>query len=373
MITKNPVLLCGRSVWDQSFFPPDEFAERICALDLLMAEQNLDGLVVFGKGAHYANLAYLTHFIPKSGWGLALIPRAGDPTLFFSAGGERDIPFAKKVTWISDVRHIKSAGNDMAALLKEKHPGFKRIGLVDVNLMSGQACDGLLSSLSETETVDARPLMKVARAGLRPRERSAIIHAASIACRAKKKAMEVFSGGKSIQRALVQAELTARRLGSHDVRLLTPGGYGPYLSPFETSNPAASDRLVAYIAVEFQGYWADVAVTFPATNSGLAEKARHALQSMAAAAKPGVAGGEVASHALEELGPELGRMALEVGLGNGIGLSLEEPPFITIDGRDDLVEGNALSLRVYLHDDQNAVFVSDLVVIDEKGGKSILG
>ena len=97
MITKNPVLLCGRSVWDQSFFPPDEFTERIRLLRSLMAEQGIDALLVYGNGANYANLSYLTHFIPKSGWAIAMIPLAGEPTLFFSAGGDEIFLLQRKL------------------------------------------------------------------------------------------------------------------------------------------------------------------------------------------------------------------------------------------------------------------------------------
>ncbi len=357
MITKNPVLLCGRSVWDRSFFPSDEFTERVRALHSLMAEQDIGALLVFGNGAHYANLSYLTHFIPKSGWAIAVIPLTGDPTLYFSAGGDRDVPFAKELTWIKDVRHLKNAGNEISLLLKEKYVETKKVGIVDVNLMPNQIYDSLLSSLSGITTVEANPLMRIARARLRPRERSAVMHAASLVSLAKQMMMDVFSGGEPIPRAVLQAELVARKLGAHDVRLLTFGGYGPCLSPFEYSCPTISDRLIAYIAVEFQGYWADLAVTFPVPDSDLAEKARRAMRSMMAAANPGATGGEVARSAVKELGPELAGIALETGLGNGIGLSLGEPPLIEIGGREDLIEGNVLSLKVYVHDDKSAAFL----------------
>ena len=186
------------------------------------------------------------------------------------------------------------------------------------------------------------------------------------------KVVQCLRAHEPIQKALLKAELEARKLGGHDVRVLTLGDHHPFLFPLGDPGLPGSDRLVAYIAVEFQGYWADLALTSPVPKSELVEKAARALRGMVAATKPGKRAGDVAGHAVEELGPELAGIALEVGLGNGVGLSLQEPPCITIGGEDDLIEGNVLSLKVYAHDGRNAVFFSDLVLIDEKGCKSII-
>jgi Xaa-Pro aminopeptidase len=371
MITMNPVLLCGRSVWDKSFFPPDEFGERIRIIRSLMRGQEMDALLVFGNRSDYANLSYLTHFIPRSGWAITIIPLAGDPTLFFSAGGDRDIPFMKTITWIQEVRYLKNIGNGINAILKEKYAETRKLGIVGTHLMSSQLCDRLLEALSNIEVIEADHLMDCARTRLRPRECSAIIQAASIAGLAKQEMIEFFSKGEPVQKTVMQAELTARKLGAHDVRLLTLVGHGPWLSPLEGLSLAVPDRLIAYLAVEFQGYWADLAVTFPAPDSEIGEKAKHALRRMATAAKPGTTGGAIASYGMQELGSKWAGKAAEIGLGSGIGLSLEQPPIIKMDGKEDLVEGNILSFKVFVPDDKRGVFLSDLVMVGENGGHSI--
>jgi Xaa-Pro aminopeptidase len=366
----SPVLLCGRSVWDKSFFPRDEFEERIRAVRTLAAGRGIDALLLFGNRTDYANLVYLTGFLPRSGWAVAILPLTGDPTLFFSAGGDRDIPYMRTITWIQDVRYSNLI-DGISVTLQEKYPHMKRLGITGFDVIPVQLYDGLLQSLSDFDLTEADDLLKRARSRLRPRERSAILQASSIVRLAGEKMSECFSRGESAKTALVQAELTARKQGAHDVRLLAHLGQGRWLSPLESSARAPSNRLTAYVAVEFQGYWADGAVTLPVPDSEIGKMAQRALESMITAAKAGSTAGAVAGHALKELGPELGTHATEMGLGNGIGLSLEEPPMVRIDGGDYLSEGNILSLRVCVPDGETAVFFSELVTIGENDGKPL--
>ena len=46
-------------------------------------------------------LAYLSNFIPRVRWGLALLPRSGDPRLL-CAMSTRDLPAMRGLTWIAD-------------------------------------------------------------------------------------------------------------------------------------------------------------------------------------------------------------------------------------------------------------------------------
>ncbi len=368
MRTMSPVLLSGRSVWDQSFFPRDEFEERIQTVRALAAEQGIDGLLLFGNRTDYANLAYLTAFLPRSGWAIAILPLTGDSTLFFSAGGARDAPYMRTITWIEDVRYLNPI-DGIRAVLHEKYPRMKRLGITGVHVMPGQIYDGLFKSLSDLDLTEIDHLLRGVRFRLRPRERSAVLQASSLVRLAREKASEGFLRGESIRTALVQAELTARKHGAHDVRLSVHSAQGRWLWPLDTSFQTLSDRLIAYMAVEFQGYWADGAITLPVPDSDVGKKARRALESMINAARPGTTAGAVAQCALKELGPELGAHATEIGLGNGLGLSFEEPPVVRIGGEDHLTEGNILSLRVYVPDAETSVFFSDLVTIGKDGGQ----
>lgn len=373
MITMHPVLLNGRTTWDQSFFPLDEFEERILAVRELMVEQQIDALLVLGDAGNYANLCYLTHFIPMrvGPWALAIIPATDEPTLL-SQGGDRNLPAMKKTTWFSDFRCFGRISEGVKPVLLEKGLETARLGIVGSNdVLPHYSNVQLLNALSDFEITEADQLMNTIRSKLRPREASAIIHAAAIARLAKQRMHEVFSENKSVRNAAFQGELAARKLGAHDVRILISSGSGRMLWPLGGFSPIDADRFIAYVAVDFQGYWADAAVAIPEPDSSAANKAKSALGIMTKACKGGAVASTVAEKAVRELGNELGPAALEIGLGNGIGLSLEQSPVVKLDSQDRLIDGNIMSLRVYVPDGETAIFTSDLVIVAEGGGQSI--
>src|SRR4030067_864547 len=96
----NPVILHGRSVWDQAYFPPDERDERLKLIRAEMTRNGLQCLVVFGHCADYGDLCYLTQYIPMVGWGMVVVPADGDLVLAAGLGGARDLPTARGRTWI---------------------------------------------------------------------------------------------------------------------------------------------------------------------------------------------------------------------------------------------------------------------------------
>ena len=48
-------------------------------------------------------LAYVSNFIPRMRWGMALVPRTGEARLLCSMG-TRDLPAMRTMTWIADVQ-----------------------------------------------------------------------------------------------------------------------------------------------------------------------------------------------------------------------------------------------------------------------------
>src|SRR5487761_226108 len=120
MITMNPVLLHGRASWDSGAFPNDEFQERLELLQAAMVSRGLRGLIVGGSSLDYANLCYLTQYIPWAGWALAIVPAAGDITLVTGVGGGRELPVARPRTWVADVRNVPNLDHAFRQLLAER-------------------------------------------------------------------------------------------------------------------------------------------------------------------------------------------------------------------------------------------------------------
>ena len=105
MFTQHPTLLIGPSDWDESRAPSAEFERRIDAL--WTAFPTASQAIVFGSAAHHAELAYLTHFVPKLEPGIALLARDGNHKLLFG-GGPNMIGAMKPLTFIADMAPLNA-------------------------------------------------------------------------------------------------------------------------------------------------------------------------------------------------------------------------------------------------------------------------
>ncbi|HWH77247.1 MAG TPA: aminopeptidase P family N-terminal domain-containing protein, partial [Candidatus Binatus sp.] len=127
---RHSVLKRGCSTWDSKLVPQGEFQTRLDAVRQDMARRNLDALVIYGDNYSFADLCYLTNYFPKVRGGIAIVPRDGALSLLLNIGS-RDVPFAKTLTWVEDVRASNQVGGDGAKLIKEKGLDRARLGLVD--------------------------------------------------------------------------------------------------------------------------------------------------------------------------------------------------------------------------------------------------
>ncbi|HMA81727.1 MAG TPA: aminopeptidase P family N-terminal domain-containing protein, partial [Candidatus Binatia bacterium] len=127
---RHSVLKRGCSSWNPQKLLQTEFQTRLDAVRQEMARQDLDALVIYGDNYSFADLCYLTNYFPKVRGGIAVVPRQGAISLLLNIGS-RDVPFAKTLTWIEDVRASNQVGADGAKLLKEKGFGKATVGLAD--------------------------------------------------------------------------------------------------------------------------------------------------------------------------------------------------------------------------------------------------
>src|SRR6185369_15116889 len=157
--------------------PQTEFHSRLDAVRREMARQSLDALVIYGDNYSFADLCYLTNYFPKVRGGIAVVPRAGAISMLLNIGS-RDVPFAKTLTWVDDVRASNLVGGDGARLLKEKGFENARIGLMDsgqgfplpqleemkgaLPLVAWENCDPLLQPLRLVKTAQELAAMRAA-------------------------------------------------------------------------------------------------------------------------------------------------------------------------------------------------------------------
>jgi Xaa-Pro aminopeptidase len=371
-----PVLLHGRVVWDQNRFPRDECEERLLTVQARVAREGLKGLLVAGARPQYADLCYLTQFVPYAAWALAVVPVEGDITLVTGVGGGRELPASRARTWVPDVRNLPNLGPALVDLLHERGIN-ERLGLIGLDALPVGLEQRLRSNLGGAfDSVDANELLVGVRAGLRSREISAVRHAAEITHSARVEVERAHLAGASNAAALIEGERVARRLGALDVRSLV-NLEGPQLAPIEGLSGYRSDPLLGYLAVNSLGYWAEVAMIAGAADPRELGLAREALAAMARLARTGVPAAELASAAAQTLAAEASPPDAsayskrlhpqDLGWGNAVGLSLCEAPEIAASSTHTLVEDAVLVLRVRLP----GAFASDLVRVTPTGGVSL--
>src|SRR6476659_450417 len=181
---RHSVLKRGCSTWDPTQVPQTEFQSRLDAVRREMARQELAALVIYGDNYSFADLCYLTNYFPKVRGGIAIVPRVGALSLLLNIGS-RDVPFAKTLTWVEDVRASNNVGADGAKLLKEKGLETAQVGLMDsgngfplpqleemkaaLPSVSWRRCDALIRSVAEHVLQRRRALHQPRTQGIRDR------------------------------------------------------------------------------------------------------------------------------------------------------------------------------------------------------------
>src|SRR5215207_5424141 len=131
MRTMHTVLKRGGLVWVRDAVPTELFPPRVARVQAAIAAADHDAWLVYGDAYSYGDLAYLTHFLPRVRGAVVLVPRDGAPALLVAVGS-RDIPAAKTLTWVDDVRPFTRLPGEVDKLIREQGLERARIGLVNV-------------------------------------------------------------------------------------------------------------------------------------------------------------------------------------------------------------------------------------------------
>jgi hypothetical protein len=152
-------------------------------------------------------------------------------------------------------------------------------------------------------------------------------------------------------------------LKARDVRVLASMS-GPELRPWEGRLDDRHAPLRLWVAVQYQGYWAEAAATTPAPRDDAAGRSVHAMR---AAVRAGVTAGEVAAAGVAALPSSAVDSALSYGLGGTIGLAHAEGIEIVPRSTQRLVAGSVVALRAHVGDAPHASLASAVVVVGPEG------
>jgi Xaa-Pro aminopeptidase len=381
---RHSVLKRGCSTWDPTQVPAQLFQSRLKAVREQMARQNLEALVIYGDNYSFADLCYLTNYFPKVRGGIAIVPRDGAISMLLNIGS-RDVPFAKTLTWVEDVRASNQVGADGAKLLKEKGFEKAKVGLVDsgqgfplpqleemkaaLPSVNWQGCDSMLQPLRLVKT--AQELAAMREAGRLLQEICA-------------GAGSFIKPGRKEYEIVADIDRLARDKGAEDIRILA--GEKRLNPPSFKQAAILGGHWAIYLAVQHERYWAEAGRTFilsgDAKLTDAYQKAQEIVAAMAEQLKPNGTVAAIDETARRELGEFYGTASV-YGLANGIGLNQWEAPFLNESdarevgaasvGATALNENMTLALRVTFETEGKLILYGDSFEVTASGAKSLVG
>jgi Xaa-Pro aminopeptidase len=363
--------------------PQEEFQTRLEAVRREMARQNLDALVIYGDNYSFGDLCYLTNYFPKVRGGIAVVPRDGAISLLLNIGS-RDVPFAKTLTWVEDVRASNQVGGDGAKLLKERGLDKAKIGLVD----SGQGfplpqLEEMKGALPQVSWRDCHSMLSPLRWVKTARELTAMRAVGKVLKEICDDAQAFIKQGRREYEIVADIDRLARDKGAEDIRILA--GEKRLNPPSFKQSAGLGNHWAVYLAVQHERYWAEAGRSFILSDDAKPQaayrKARGIVARMAAQLRPGSAVAAIDETARGALG-EFYATASVYGLANGIGLNQWEAPFLNEDdarevgapsmGAMTLNENMTLALRVAIETEGKLILFGDSFVVTATGGSSLL-
>ena len=345
---------------------------------------NLDALVIYGDNYSFADLCYLTNYFPKVRGGIAVVPRNGALSLLLNIGS-RDVPFAKTLTWVDDVRASNQIGSDGAKLIKEKGLDKARLGLVD----SGQGfplpqLEDMKHALPDAIWENIPSLFQSIRLKKTDHELAAMGEAGRLLKEVCAGAGQFIKPGRKEYEIVADIDRLARDQGAEDIRILS--GERRLNPPSFKQAASLGSHWAVYLAVQHERYWAEAGRTYILSNDeklrSAYARAQEVVAAMAKKLTPKRATADIDDIARRELG-EFYAAASVYGLANGIGLNQWEAPFLTEDdaqqvgavtvGATMLDEHMTLALRVTIESEGKLVPYGDSFQVTAGGANSLVG
>ena len=377
MQTVQPCVTIGSYVWAQDRLPYDEFTLRLDALRAAMERNGWPAVLVYGDVREHAALAFLSSFIPRVRWGMALLPRTGDARLL-CAMSTRDLPAMRTLTWIADVR--SGMGPEWEKAFDPWFESFaghqaQKLGTLGFDIMAPVLYAAVRRSLGDRFALQrADDIVAIPSCRKRPRELTMIRASCKLVEAAAKTFADSWRASHEPETAALDAERLARSLAAQDVRTLVSLDGGRTLVPFQGRFEKCAGPLVGYIAVKALGYWADMFVTVD--DGSITPAARHAEAALAAIIanmRPCARTDALHAEAIGALAPYKLHPALGGSIGHGIGLSLHEGPEFQASGDVTLVEDGVYTLQVGAADAKTGnALLSAIVRVAAKGAEVLV-
>jgi Xaa-Pro aminopeptidase len=386
METLQPILKRGRDVWDQINMPKEEFLRRVEKIREEMTKKSIDVLLLYGTGVYdCGNVCYISNYATKLTAGaLVVIPRKGELTLFFE-GSSRELKIGQRLTWVDDIRSslagvFSSTGSlagDCIKYLQESHLIPSKIGFVGFRrLMPYREFQLFIEGTKGCEVFDADSIINKMRMKKSQRECDQIRRASRIVNNALNSVPGMVLANRDERTMEAKIDWAVRLQGAEDVRILLakPKHADWALNPAGDTLIFPGDRVIVYLTASFERYYTEVMRTFVAGNSGFSEvndeKITELYRQIMAAIKPGKSISQFYKETMDTIRGKEAKYIPDYGLGNGIGLSLQEIPFFDEKDANRFSKGMCFVLRLALQDQgRGAMMIGNTICLSESGAE----
>ena len=323
-----------------------------------MRKGGIDVLLIFSHAFNdYGNTCYVSNYVirgPRAT--LVMIPQKGKVVLFFE-GASRGLPFMKATTWVEDIRACGDVSQECLKYMQEEALIPSTIGMVGLRqFMPQYQYTFLTEALSQSTLVNGEHIIQDMRMLKSVRERDQIRRSSRIV-----KHIFDFVTSTSfpiLNERVFDAQIyrEARLEGAEDVRVLfgKPQDAEWALRPAEDAVIAPEQVIILFVAVEYERYWAEGIRTFKAKDAffvdAIGENVETLYERIISNMKPGKLLSQCYKEAMGEIQKSTVEYIPNYGLGQGIGLSLQELPMITATERAQLQAGMCLTLRLTIKD-----------------------
>ena len=376
MRSMHSVLKHGGLFWDHDVAPPDACEQRFKRVQQAVADSGDEAWLVYGDVQRHGNIAFVSHFLPRVRSALVVVPRSGAPILLANIG-LRDVPAAKTMTWIDDIRPFGRLPKDLIGLIEQLGLKTGRLGTCgfDVSLPVSE-WDAIAKGLPQATWTGRDEQIGKLRAAKEPWEIAALRRAAYMAASALAIAPQGLRPGANLRQAIAMIDRDARGQGAEDASYMI-GINGASMRPVDDRVLASGDVLTIYMTLEAQRYWAESSRSFVLGRADgqlrdLFGRGKQAMAAMAAKTRAGANTAELARAAKTALGDDaLYHLAQSYGLGNGMGLDCDEGPTIGESDSTVLAESAVVTTRLITQSAGMCIALSQTLVARAQGSEAI--
>jgi Xaa-Pro aminopeptidase len=376
METMQPTLKRGRDVWDQINMPKAEFLGRVEKIKSHMQQRGIDVLLVYANGGdEYGGPCYFSNYIMKMPQGAVVaIARTGEVTLICE-GFARDLPGVKSITWVEDIRSCDNASKQTVAFLKEKKLIPSTIGVAGLEAsMPYEQFQFFLKSTEACKVVPADDVIGEMRMIKSQREVDQIRRSSRIVSRIFNNLSQMSFSLVNEKRLEAVMGRDAYLEGAEDVRMLIakPKERSWTLRPLGDVPLSADDRVILYLAVEFERYWAEGVRTYLFKDTAFikpdTEPVNALYNQIVGSMTPRKRASQLYREVVDKIKANSMDVILDYGFGQGIGLSIQEPPIFTDEDATSLQEGMCLTFRLAIkHGEMGTFMMGDTIYLSKDG------